>query len=129
MPEIPRTGSQNSAGSPSSTPYDDPEVIRGQGTIAVEVLAAQPELDALVVPIGGGGLIAGNAVAAKGIRPQLEIIGVEAARFPTMRQALAGEPPADIGPRPWAAGAGARPEISAQKRGRSCLFAFSCRGR
>ncbi len=73
-------------------PYDDPEVIRGQGTIALEVLAAQPTLDALVVPIGGGGLIAGNAVAAKGIRPQIEIIGVEAARFPTMRQALAGEP-------------------------------------
>jgi threonine dehydratase len=73
-------------------PYDDPEVIRGQGTIALEVLAAQPELDALVVPIGGGGLIAGNAVAARGIRPQIEIIGVEAARFPAMRQALAGEP-------------------------------------
>jgi len=73
-------------------PYDDPEVIRGQGTIALEVLAAQPELDALVVPIGGGGLIAGSAVAARGIRPQIEIVGVEAARFPTMRQALAGEP-------------------------------------
>jgi len=73
-------------------PYDDLEVIRGQGTIALEVLAAQPELDALVVPIGGGGLIAGSAVAARGIRPQIEIIGVEAARFPAMRQALAGEP-------------------------------------
>jgi len=73
-------------------PYDDLDVIRGQGTIALEVLAAQPELDALVVPIGGGGLIAGNAVAARGIRPQIEIIGVEAARFPAMRQALAGEP-------------------------------------
>jgi threonine dehydratase len=73
-------------------PYDDLEVIRGQGTIALEVLAAQPELDVLVVPIGGGGLIAGIAVAARGIRPQIEIIGVEAARFPTMRQALAGEP-------------------------------------
>ena len=73
-------------------PYDDPEVIRGQGTIALEVLAALPELDALVVPIGGGGLIAGSAVAAKGIRPQIEIIGVEASRFPAMRQALAGEP-------------------------------------
>jgi threonine dehydratase len=73
-------------------PYDDPEVIRGQGTIALEVLAAQPELDTLVVPIGGGGLIAGSAVAAKGIRPQIEIIGVEASRFPAMRQALAGEP-------------------------------------
>jgi threonine dehydratase len=73
-------------------PYDDPDVIRGQGTIALEVLAAQPELDTLVIPIGGGGLIAGNAVAAKGIRPGIEIVGVEAARFPAMRQALAGEP-------------------------------------
>jgi threonine dehydratase len=73
-------------------PYDDAEVIRGQGTIALEMLAAQPELDVLVVPVGGGGLIAGNAVAARGVRPQIEIIGVEAARFPAMKQALAGEP-------------------------------------
>jgi threonine dehydratase len=73
-------------------PYDDPDVIRGQGTIALEMLAAQPELDVLVIPIGGGGLIAGNAVAARGIRPEIEIIGVETARFPAMKQALAGEP-------------------------------------
>jgi threonine dehydratase len=73
-------------------PYDDSEVIRGQGTIALEMLAAVPDLDALVIPVGGGGLIAGNAVAAKGIRSRIEIIGVEAARFPSMRQALAGEP-------------------------------------
>jgi len=73
-------------------PYDDPEVIRGQGTIALEVLAAQPELDVLVIPVGGGGLIAGNAVAAKGMRPQIEIIGVEATCYPAMVQALAGEP-------------------------------------
>jgi len=73
-------------------PYDDPDVIRGQGTIALEMLAAQPELDVLVIPIGGGGLIAGNAVAARGMRPEIEIIGVETARFPAMKQALAGEP-------------------------------------
>jgi threonine dehydratase len=73
-------------------PYDDAEVISGQGTIALEMLAAVPDLDALVIPIGGGGLIAGNAVAAKAIRSQIEIIGVEATRFPAMRQALAGEP-------------------------------------
>jgi len=73
-------------------PYDDPEVICGQGTIALEVLAVQPELDTLVIPIGGGGLIAGNAVAAKGLRPGIEVLGVEAARFPAMKQALAGEP-------------------------------------
>ena len=73
-------------------PYDDPDVIRGQGTIALELLQAFPELDVLVVPIGGGGLIAGNAVAAKGIRPEIEIVGVQAARFPAMKQRLAGEP-------------------------------------
>ena len=73
-------------------PYDDPDVIRGQGTIALELLEAFPELDALVVPIGGGGLIAGTAVAAKGIRPEIEIVGVQAARFPAMKQCLAGEP-------------------------------------
>ena len=73
-------------------PYDDPDVIRGQGTIALELLEAFPELDVLVVPVGGGGLIAGNAVAAKGIRPEIEILGVQAARFPAMKQRLAGEP-------------------------------------
>lgn len=73
-------------------PYDDPEVIRGQGTIALEVLAEQPKLDVFVIPIGGGGLIAGSAVAAKAMRPQMEIIGVEASCFPAMGQALAGEP-------------------------------------
>jgi threonine dehydratase len=73
-------------------PYDDPAVICGQGTIALEMLAAAPDLDALVVPVGGGGLIAGNAVAAKAVRSRIEIIGVEAARFPAMQQALAGEP-------------------------------------
>jgi threonine dehydratase len=58
-------------------PYDDPAVIAGQGTIAPELLADQPELDALIVPIGGGGLISGIAVAAKALRPAIEIIGVQ----------------------------------------------------
>lgn len=65
-------------------PYDDDRVIAGQGTIALEMLAAQPDLDALVVPIGGGGMIAGMAVAAKAIKPGIEIIGVQTARFPSM---------------------------------------------
>jgi threonine dehydratase len=65
-------------------PYDDPLVIAGQGTIALEMLGAQPELDTLVVPIGGGGLISGIAVAAKAINPAIQIIGVEAALFPSM---------------------------------------------
>ena len=69
-------------------PYDDVKVIAGQGTIALEMLAAQPELDVLFVPIGGGGLIAGNAVAAKSLNPNIEIIGVEAKRYPSMLFAI-----------------------------------------
>ena len=72
-------------------PYDDPDVIRGQGTIALEMLEDAPDLDCLVVPIGGGGLIAGMAVAAKALKPEIEIIGVEAALYPAMRLAMRGE--------------------------------------
>jgi threonine dehydratase len=72
-------------------PYDDPLIIAGQGTIAVEMLEEVDDLDVLVIPIGGGGLIAGNAVAAKGVRPDIEIVGVEASLYPAMRNALAGE--------------------------------------
>ncbi|MEX1083957.1 MAG: pyridoxal-phosphate dependent enzyme, partial [Xanthobacteraceae bacterium] len=60
-------------------PYDDPRVIAGQGTIALEMLDEEPGLDVLVIPIGGGGLIAGNAIAARGINPKIDIVGVEAA--------------------------------------------------
>jgi len=74
-------------------PYDDPCVIAGQGTIALEMLEACPELEVLIIPIGGGGLIAGNAIAARAIKPGIEIIGVETRRFPSMQQALAGKPP------------------------------------
>jgi threonine dehydratase len=72
-------------------PYDDPRIIAGQGTIAVEMLADRPDLDALVIPIGGGGLIAGNAIAAKSTRPGIEIIGVEAELYPSMWNAMHGE--------------------------------------
>jgi threonine dehydratase len=72
-------------------PYDDPHIIAGQGTIAIEMLAVVPDLDVLVIPIGGGGLIAGNAVAARGIRPEIEVVGVEAALYPSMRNVIAGE--------------------------------------
>lgn len=72
-------------------PYDDPDVIAGQGTCALEMLADHPDLAALVVPVGGGGLAAGCAVAAHGLAEGLAIYGVEAERFPSMRQALAGE--------------------------------------
>lgn len=65
-------------------PYDDPLVIAGQGTIALEMLAAVPELDTLVVPIGGGGLISGIAVAAKALKPEIRVIGVQANLYPSM---------------------------------------------
>jgi threonine dehydratase len=65
-------------------PYDDPLIIAGQGTIALEMLASMPDLDVLIVPIGGGGLISGIAVAAKALKPDIEIIGVQAALYPSM---------------------------------------------
>lgn len=72
-------------------PYDDERVVAGQGTIALEMLEDCPDLDTLVVPVGGGGLISGNAVAAAALRPDLEVIGVQTQRFPAMKQALAGQ--------------------------------------
>ena len=63
-------------------PYDDPDVIAGQGTVALEMLAQQPALDTLVVAIGGGGLIAGMATAARARRPDIRIVGVQTERFP-----------------------------------------------
>ena len=72
-------------------PYDDPEVIAGQGTLALEMLAQQPSLDTLIVPIGGGGLLAGMAVAAHALKPSLELIGVQSDRFPAMAARLRGE--------------------------------------
>ena len=65
-------------------PYDDPLIIAGQGTIALEMLAAVADLDVLIVPIGGGGLISGIAVAAKSLKPDIEIIGVQATLYPSM---------------------------------------------
>jgi len=71
-------------------PFDDPDVIAGQGTVAQEMLEDGPDFDALIVPIGGGGLIAGMALAAKQHRSDIEIIGVQAALFPSMVNALDG---------------------------------------
>jgi len=73
-------------------PYDDEKIIAGQGTIALEMLAAFPDLEAIMVPVGGGGLIAGNAIAAKFLKPEIEIYGVQTSRFPAMFQALKGLP-------------------------------------
>jgi threonine dehydratase len=72
-------------------PYDDPKVIAGQGTIALEMLEAVPDLDTLVVPIGGGGLISGIAVMAKSLQPSLRIIGVQARLYPSMYNAIKAE--------------------------------------
>jgi threonine dehydratase len=72
-------------------PYDDADVIAGQGTIALEMLAAQPELDALAVPIGGGGLISGIAIAARALAPKIEIVGVQTEQFPSMYALFKGE--------------------------------------
>jgi threonine dehydratase len=73
-------------------PYDDARIIAGQGTIALEMLADAPEIDTLVVPVGGGGMLAGCAVAARGLKPDVRMIGVESAGYSAMRQLLAGEP-------------------------------------
>jgi threonine dehydratase len=72
-------------------PYDDAHVIHGQGTIGIEMLAQQPDLDVLVVPVGGGGLIAGIATAAKAIKPSIEVIGVETTLYPGMWGAFYGK--------------------------------------
>jgi len=72
-------------------PYDDEKVIAGQGTIALEMLEERADLDTLIVPIGGGGLISGMAIAAKAVKPAIEIVGVEAALYPSMWNAIRGE--------------------------------------
>lgn len=71
-------------------PYDDEKVIAGQGTIALEMLREHPQLEVLVVSVGGGGLVSGIATAARALKPSIEVVGVEAARFPSMYHALRG---------------------------------------
>ena len=71
-------------------PYDDPAVIAGQGTLALEMLAAVPSMDTLVISVGGGGLIGGAAAAARALRPDIEVLGVQARRFPAMYNAVKG---------------------------------------
>jgi threonine dehydratase len=71
-------------------PFDDPLVIAGQGTIAIEMLRAQPTLDTLLIAVGGGGLISGIATAVRALKPGVEIIGVQTTRFPAMVNAIKG---------------------------------------
>ena len=72
-------------------PYDDEAVVAGQGTVGLEMLEAVPDLDTLLVAVGGGGLIAGIAVAAKALQPRIEVIGVQTLRFPSMFNAVKHE--------------------------------------
>jgi threonine dehydratase len=74
-------------------PYDDPAIIAGQGTIAAEMLTEAPDLDTLLIPVGGGGLICGNAIAAKALKPDIRVVGVEARMYPSLYAELRGEEP------------------------------------
>jgi threonine dehydratase len=75
------------------SPYDDVDVIAGQGTVALEFLDDLPDLDTLLVPVGGGGLLAGMAVAARDLRPDIELVGVQAETYASMVAALRGQEP------------------------------------
>ncbi len=72
-------------------PFDDPLVMAGQGTVAMEMLAAAPDIDCLVVPVGGGGLISGMATYAKAFNPAIEVVGVQASLYPSMYALMRGE--------------------------------------
>ncbi len=71
-------------------PFDQPSIMAGQGTVALEMLADAPELETLVVPVGGGGLLAGMGVAARGLNPDIDLVGVESELYPSMLNALDG---------------------------------------
>jgi threonine dehydratase len=79
-------------------PFDDPRVIAGQGTIGLELLEQCPDLEAVVVPVGGGGLLAGISVAIKALKPVVQVIGVQADELPAMRRALAAGAPVMLSP-------------------------------
>jgi threonine dehydratase len=79
-------------------PYDDPLVMAGQGTLALEMLEDVPGLEALMVPVGGGGLISGVAVAAKALKPGIDIYGVQTELYPAMRDAVQGRKPSHTPP-------------------------------
>jgi threonine dehydratase len=72
-------------------PFDDPDIMAGQGTVALEMLEDAPQLDTIVVPVGGGGLISGVAVAAKDVKPGIRVIGVQSNRYPSMYGVKTGQ--------------------------------------
>ena len=69
-------------------PFDDPQIIAGAGTVGLEMLEEAPDLDTIIVPIGGGGLMSGVSIAARSVRPDIELIGVEAELYPSMKCAI-----------------------------------------
>jgi threonine dehydratase len=71
-------------------PFDDPQIVAGAGTLGIEMLEEAPDLDTLVIPIGGGGLMSGIAIAARALKPEIELIGVEAELYPSMKCAIEG---------------------------------------
>src|SRR5947209_7421823 len=71
-------------------PFDDPQIIAGAGTVGLEMLEDAPDLDTIVVPIGGGGLMSGISIAARAVKPDIELIGVEAELYPSMKCAIEG---------------------------------------
>ena len=73
-------------------PYDDDRIIAGQGTIGIEMLEDEPDLDVIVVPIGGGGVMSGTALAAKHLKPRIRMVGCEVELYPSMHSALRGAP-------------------------------------
>ena len=78
-------------------PFDDPLVIAGQGTLALEILETNPDLDCLIIPVGGGGLISGIAIAARAMHPQIRILGVQSDHFPSLARSSTGSPPGPVG--------------------------------
>lgn len=74
-------------------PYDDKDVVAGQGTVGLEMIQQRPDLDVVVVPIGGGGLMAGVATAVKGVKPEVDIIGAEAELYASAKAAIEGRDP------------------------------------
>ncbi len=81
-------------------PYDNTQVMAGQGTMALEILEQAPDAEAIVVPVGGGGLIAGIGTAVKSLRPGIRVVGVEAANAPCLVAAMAAQAPVDVALRP-----------------------------